>query len=333
MALEDARERIARAIGAKRKEIVFTASGSESDALAITGAVRQRPGRHLVSCAIEHHAVLRALDSLRDEGYEITFVTVDRCGVVDEERFEAAFRDDTALATIMYANNEIGTVEPVGRLASIARERGVVFHTDAVQAAEWLPLDVTDLGVDLLSLSAHKFGGPQGVGILYVREGTALSPLIPGGGQEAGRRSGTENVAGAVGAATALELAIRERQQASAAVGALRDRLEEATLASIPGSSVNGAGATRLPNQSNFCFEGALAETLAIRLDLDGVAISPGSACTSGVAAPSHVIAALGVADPNNSVRFSLGRTTSVEEIERVIALLPAAVAAVRRGE
>jgi cysteine desulfurase len=333
MVLEDARERIARAIGAKRKEIVFTASGSEADALAILGAVRQRHGRHIVSCAIEHHAVLRALDLLRDEGYEITSLPVDSNGVVDPDRFAAALHSDTALATIMYANNEIGTIEPIVRLAAAARKCRVPFHTDAVQAAEWLPLDVNELGVDLLSLSAHKFGGPQGIGILYVRDGMALSPLVPGGGQEAGRRSGTESVAAAVGAAVALETAVHERIEASAAVRALRDRLEKAILAAVEGASVNGAGAERLPNQANFCFADAPAETLAIRLDLDGVAVSPGSACTSGIAGPSHVIAALGVSDPRSSVRLSLGRPTSSQEIERVITLLPAAVEAVRRGE
>jgi cysteine desulfurase len=333
MVLEDARERVARAIGAKRKEIVFTASGSEADALAIVGVTCQRHGRHVVSCAIEHHAVLRTLDALRDEGYEISLLAVDRNGVVDPERFDASLRGDTALATIMYANNEIGTIEQIARLAEAAKRRGVPFHTDAVQAAEWLSLDVGELGIDLLSLSAHKFGGPQGIGMLYVRDGTALSPLVRGGGQESGRRSGTESVAAAVGAATALEIAVRERDELSARIRSLRDRLERAALASIEGSSVNAAGAERLPNQANFCFDGVPAEALAIALDLQGVAISPGSACTSGVAAASHVVAALGIGNPRNAVRFSLGRGTTSEEIERVIALLPAAVAQVRRGE
>lgn len=333
MVLEDARERIARAIGARRKEIVFTASGTESDALAIIGAARRSRGRHIVSCAIEHHAVLRALDVLRDDGFEITMVPNDRDGAIDPAPFEAALRDNTALATIMYANNEIGTIEPIAQLAAASRRHGVPFHTDAVQAAEWLSLDVSELGIDLLSLSAHKFGGPQGIGVLYVRQGTGLVPLIPGGGQEAGRRSGTESVAAAVGAATALELAVREREVVGAKVRVLRDRLETAVLARIDGAAVNGAGAPRLPNQANFRFGGASAEALAIRLDLDGVAVSPGSACTSGVAEPSHVIAALGAGDPRSAVRFSLGRGTTADEIERVIELLPVAVAAVRRGE
>jgi cysteine desulfurase len=332
-AIDEARGRIAGILGAKHKEIAFTASGSEADALAIVGTARLHPRARLVSCAIEHEAVLRNLAALSPAGYTVTVLPVDENGCVDEERFEAALRERTALASIMLANNEIGTIEPVARLAAIARRHNVSFHTDAVQAAGWLDLNVDALGVEMMSLSAHKFGGPHGVGILYVREGTAIVPLVQGGGQEAGRRSGTEDVAGIVGTAAALEIAQAERAAAAPRIAALRDAFERSARETIPGTRVNGAGPERLPNVSSLSFEGVTAETLAIRLDLEGVAVSPGSACTSGVAEGSHVIAALGIGDPRGAVRFSLGSSTTEVEIERVVSLLPSVVRAVRQGE
>lgn len=331
--LDEARERIAACLGAKRREIVFCASGSEADTLAIFGTARLRPGRHIVSCAVEHHAVLRALESLESAGYDVTLLPVDRAGVVDPQRFESALRPETALASVMYANNEIGSIEPIAELAAIAHRRGVPFHSDAVQAPGWLPIDVDALPVDLMSLSAHKFGGPAGVGVLYVRDGSAIAPIVYGGGQEAGRRAGTEHLAGVMGAAVALELAEARRTQNGPRVATMRDRLEQHLLATIARSRVNGAGAVRLPNLTNLAFSGVTAEAMAVRLDLEGIAISPGAACTSGVAEPSHVVAALRDGDPREAVRFSLGPTTTSDEIERTLQIVPAAVAELRRGE
>ena len=336
-ALDEARDRVAGLLGAQRKEIVFTGSGSEADNLAIFGVARARGGRgarggHLLSTAIEHPAVLRALDALRDEGWAVSLLAVDRDGLVDPAAFAAALRPDTVLASVMYANNEIGTVEPIARLAAIARERGVLFHTDAIQAAAYLPLDVAALGVDLLSLSAHKFYGPKGVGALYVRDGTPLQPMIRGGGQEFGRRAGTENVAGIVGFATALSMAAGERDAASVRVAGLRNRLERAILASVEGAWINGGGAARLPGTSSASILDVDGEQLLVRLDLEGIAVSGGSACASGALEPSHVIAALS-GEPRGrfgTVRFSLGRSTTAEEIDRLIALLPGIVAELR---
>lgn len=328
-ALEEARERIARVLGAKRKEIVFVSSGSEADALAIAGLAGARKRGHVVSSAIEHHAVLGALDALRERGFEITLLPVDAHGLIDEERFADALRSDTVLATVMYANNEIGTIAPIARLAAAARERGVAFHCDAIAAAGWLPLDVSALGVDTLALAAHKFGGPKGFGVLYVREGVVLEPMVRGGGQERGRRAGTEDVASAVGTAVALELAECDHDERCARVARLRDRIEEELLASVPRARVNGA-APRLANLTNIAFEGVKAEALAARLDLEGIAVSPGSACTSGVAGPSHVIEALGNGDPGGAIRISLGATTTQEEVEHVLQVMLNAISELR---
>lgn len=330
--VDDARERVAALLGASRKEIEFTGGGTEADNHALTGVARALGHRgDIVVTAIEHHAVLNAVDELAREGCAVTVVPVDGNGVVDADAFDAALRSGASIASVMYANNEIGTVAPIARLAARARELGVVFHTDAVAAACWLPLDVGALGVDLLSLSAHKFYGPQGIGVLYVRDGTPIAPLLLGGGQEFGRRAGTENVAAIVGLAAALELAVAERERNAARVGALRDRLEAGILGDIPGTRVNGAGAERLPNISNVTFEGADSAALLARLDLDGVAASAGSACTSGVLEASHVIAALGsLPEGAATLRFSLGSLTTGEEIGRVLELLPGAVERVR---
>jgi cysteine desulfurase len=332
-ALEDARARVAAVLGAKRREIIFTASGSEADALALRGIAAFHSGGHLVSCAIEHHAVLRNIDALVARGYASTLLPVTPEGLVDPERFEASLRPQTFLTSIAYANNEIGTIEPIAHLASIARRHRVLFHTDAVQAPGWLPLDVGALGVDALALSPHKFGGPHGTGILFLREGTAAAPLVEGGGQEAGLRSGTEDVAAAVGAAAALEAAEAERAVAVERTGRLRDALEARILRSISGSHVNGMGAARLPSISSLSFDGVMAEALAARLDIEGISASPGSACTSGLAQASHVIAALGTGDARSALRLSLGSMTTEHEIEHVAALLPMVVSALREGE
>jgi cysteine desulfurase len=337
-AVDQARETIARVLGATPREIVFTGGGSEADVLAIVGTARALAAgagsrrRHVVTTAIEHHAVLHAVDVLEREGGRVTRLPVDEHGVLDPNAFAAALTPETALASVMLANNEIGTIQPVARLAAIAHERGVLFHTDAVQAAGWVPLDVDELGVDLLSLSAHKFHGPKGVGVLYVRRGTALEPLIVGGGQEHGLRAGTENVAGIAGFATALALADAERAEAAPRVAALRDRLEAGILATVPDARVNAAGAPRLPGHLSVAFAGAPSDALLIRLDLDGIAASAGSACAAGSLEPSHVVAALGVPEPYRTgvIRFSLSRTTTEAEVDDVLARLPTLVASVR---
>ena len=333
-ALDDARERFARFIGAKSKEIIFTGSGSEADNLALIGAARalRQRGNHLVSSAIEHHAVLHALDALRDEGFEVTLLGVDSEGRVDPEAFAAALRPDTILASIMYANNEIGVVQPVSQLAAIARDRGVLFHTDAVQAAAYLPVDVREMGADLLSLAAHKFYGPKGTGALYVRTGTPISPMLHGGSQEHALRAGTENVASIVGMTRALELALDERTESAARVATLRDRFEQQIVRRISDVRVNGGGALRAPHISNLSFLGVTSDQLLMRLDVDGVAVSAGSACASGAIEPSHVVAALGLAEPwmRGVIRFSLGRTTARAQIDRAVEVLERAVSDLR---
>lgn len=333
-ALDDARAAVARVLGAAPREIVFTGGGSEADVLAIAGAARASAarGRHVVTTAIEHHAVLHAVDVLERDGWEVTRLPVDARGLVDPAAFAAALTPRTTLASVIYANNEIGVVQPIPELAALARARGVLFHTDAVQAAGWLPLDVHGLGADLLSLSAHKVSGPKGVGALYVRAGTALEPLVVGGGQEHGLRAGTENVAGIAGFARALTLAEAERTEAAQRVEHLRDRLEAAVLAAVPDVVVNGAGAPRLPNILSVAFADVPGDALLIRLDLEGIAASAGSACAAGSLEPSHVAAALGLDARHRLgvIRFSLGRTTTQTEIDEVVHRLPGLVAGVR---
>jgi cysteine desulfurase len=339
--LDAARERVAAVLGASRKEIAFTGSGTEADNLAILGVAGAQESvagtkrrTHVVASAVEHHAVLHSLDVLRERGYDVTLVPVDAHGRVDPAAFAAALRPGTLLASVMYVNNEIGTVQPVAELARIAHERGVLFHTDAIQAPHWLPIDVRQLGVDLLALSGHKFRGPKGVGVLYAREGVALAPLVHGGGQEFGRRSGTENVPGIAALARALELAASERPVVEPAVAALRDRLESGVTAALPDVRINGAGAPRAAGFSSMSFARVSSEALLIRLDLEGIAVSAGSACTSGALEPSHVIAALGGDRRQEGViRFSLATTTTQTEIDRVLEVLPAIVESLREGK
>ena len=330
-AVDSARDRVAKAIGARPREVVFTGGGSESDTLAIVGAVRaaRANGRlraHVVSVATEHHAVLHAVESLAAEGVEFTILPVDPAA------FAAALRPETVLATIMLANNEIGTIAPVSALAKIAHERGVLFHTDAVQTPGRLPLDVRELGVDLLSLSGHKFYGPKGVGILYVRTGTPVSAIVHGGGQEAGLRAGTENVPGIVAFARALELAVEELPGERERLAALRDRFEARVLASVPDAAVNAADAPRLANISSIAFRGVTSPDVLARLDLDGAAVSAGSACAAGAVEPSHVIAALKgpLWARIGTVRFSFGKLTSEPDVEELAEDVASCVAALR---
>jgi len=324
-ALDDARARIARQLGARAREIIFTGSGSESNNLAILGAARtlRNRGRHVVSTAIEHHAVLHAFDALREEGFEVTLLSVDSDGRVDARAFAAALRPDTVLASVGYVNNELGVVAPIEELAAIAHGRGVLFHTDAVQAPAYMPLDARELGVDLLSICAHKLSGPKGMGALYVRAGVTLAPLLYGGTQEYGVRPGTENVAGAVGMAVALDLARAESAEAGTRVRALRERFEQALLG-MGDVRINGGGAPRAPHITNAAFKGVVGEQLLIRLDVEGIAASAGSACASGVMEPSHVVAALGLEREWISaiVRFSFARTTTQPEVDSAAAIV-----------
>jgi cysteine desulfurase len=330
--LDQARDRAATLLGAQRNEIVFTSGGTESDNLAILGIVRRMPsGRHVVSTAIEHHAVLSALERLGEEGYEATMLPIGSDGRLDPVEFARAFRPTTVFASVMLANNETGAIQPVAQAARAARERGILIHSDAVQAPAWLAVDVAGLGVDALSLSAHKIGGPKGVGLLYTRRGLPIVPLVHGGGQEFARRPGTQNVAGIIGMVRALELAVAERAESSRRAGVLRDRLEAGIRAAIPDVRINGDGA-RLPNIANVSFADVESQALLVALDLAGVAVSAGSACTSGSLEPSHVLAGMGL-EPrwrSSAIRFSLGRTTSASEIDRVVAILPAIVAGLR---
>jgi cysteine desulfurase len=332
--LEEARERAARVLGASRNEIVFTSGGTEADNLSLEGVLRAAtPGAHVVTTAAEHHAVLEPLERLHEEGYQRTVLPVASDGRVDAAELASALRPETVLVSVMYANNEVGCVQPIARLSEIARKRGVLFHTDAVQAPSWLPLDVQCLGVDLLSLSAHKFYGPKGIGLLYVRRGVPLTAVQYGGGQESGRRPGTQNVLGAVGLACALELAAAEREETSARIAKLRDRLEAGILDAIPDAAVNAGTAPRLPSHLNVSFPGTESAALLIRLDLAGIAVSGGSACTSGSLEPSHVLEAMGGGESHRrgAIRFSLGRSTTRGEVDAVIAALPQIVAALRR--
>ncbi|HJZ49142.1 MAG TPA: cysteine desulfurase family protein [Roseiflexaceae bacterium] len=328
-ALDDARETVAAVLGASRKEIVFTGGGSEADNLAIKGVVlAQRQagkGAHVITSAIEHHAVLHAVDYLEAFGFETTVLPVDADGLVRPDDLRAAIRPDTVLASIMYANNEIGTIQPLAELGAICHERGVPLHTDAVQAAGSLALDVDALNVDLLTLAAHKFYGPKGIGALYVRRGTPLLPQINGGGQERRRRAGTENVPGIVGMATALRLAEERRESYAASCMTLRDQLIAGVLGRIPYSSLNGHPSRRLPNNANFAFEFVEGESVLLLLDQQGIAASSGSACTSGSLEASHVLTALGLPYERaiGSVRFTNGKATTAGDIDYLLDILP----------
>jgi cysteine desulfurase len=335
-ALDDARQSVADILHASPQEIIFTSSGSEGDNLAIKGVAQalyqEGRGNHVITSAIEHHAVLHTCDHLEQCGLEITYLPVDRSGVVHPESLEQAIRPTTVLVSIMYANNEVGTIEPLPELAQVARAHGVCFHTDAVQAGGALLLDVEALGVDLLCLSAHKFYGPKGVGLLYARRGVPLVPQLHGGSQERNRRASTENVAGIVGLAAALRLAQEGRETYNAHCAALRDRLIEGILSTIPAVRLNGPRSARLPNNANFCFEAVEGESLLVKLDQLGICASGGSACTAGALEPSHVLTAMGVPAElaHGSLRLSVGRENQAEEIERVLEVLPGIVQGLR---
>lgn len=334
--LMDARVRIARCIGCLPKEIYFTSGGSEADNQAIlsAAAIGKRQGKmHIISTAFEHHAVLHTLKKLEKEGFEITLLDVGEKGIVSPAQVEKAIRPDTALVTVMYANNEIGTIQPIREIGAVCRQNGVLFHTDAVQAAGHLPINVKDDQIDMLSLSAHKFNGPKGIGVLYAKTGVFLTNLIEGGGQERGKRAGTENLPAIVGMATALEEALALQNERLVYVTQLRNQLI-AGLKNIPDAILNGDEKSRLPGNVNFCFKGTEAEGLLLLLDNKGICASSGSACTSGFLDPSHVLLAIG-RDPETargSLRLTLDYENTKEEVEMIIQAVAETVK-ILRGE
>ncbi|MBE6006911.1 MAG: cysteine desulfurase NifS [Sarcina sp.] len=322
-ALEQAREEVAAVIHADPKEILFTSGGSEADNQALRSAaeIGKRKGKkHIISSAFEHHAILHTLQRLEKEGFEVTLLPVHENGIVDVGELEAAIREDTCLVTIMTANNEIGTIQPVAEIGAVCKKRGVLFHTDAVQAVGHLPIDVKAMNIDMLSASAHKFHGPKGVGFLYARKGIALTNLIEGGAQEKGKRAGTENVPGIMAMAAALKEAAANLEKNADHQKVLRDRLIRGLL-EIPHSALNGDAEKRLPGNANFCFEGIEGESLLLLLDDKGISASSGSACTSGSLDPSHVLLAIGrVHDvAHGSLRLSLGEEITEEEVDYLI--------------
>lgn len=330
-AVEDARESIARLLGCSASEIVFTSGGTEADNLAIAGLVA--PGDHVITSTVEHHAVLHAVKYLEEIGCDVTILPVDGRGLIDPSDLKRALRPKTRLVSIMMANNETGVLQPVEEIGKIAAESEVVFHTDAVQAATKVQIDVKRIGCRALSISAHKMHGPQGVGALYVKKGTPLKPLFYGGRHERSRRAGTENVPGIVGLGKAAELAKQgfERQQ-DLTIAAMRDRLEQGILAQIDETGVNGEGAARVPNTTSLYFDHIEGEAMVIALDLKGLAVSTGAACSSGAVEPSHVLLAMGLGRDRAraSIRFSLGKQTTEEEIDFSLAILPETIARLR---
>lgn len=333
-ALQTARESIARCICAAPREITFTSGGSEADTMAIrSGALwgRTRGKTHLISTAFEHHAVLNTLKQLESEGFSVTLLTPPESGIIFPGQVAEALREDTALVSVMFANNEIGTIQPIAEIGRLCRDRGVLFHTDAVQAAGHLPIDVQAQNIDFLSLSAHKFYGPKGVGLLYTRAGIPLTPVIAGGGQERGKRGGTENVPGIAAMAAALQESCGILEQDSRRLSALRDRLI-AGLLTVPQTVLNGDPIQRLPGNVNVSFPGIAGESLLLLLDEVGICASSGSACASGSLEPSHVLLAIGRSPrlASASLRLTLGRGTTDEDVDTLLAVIPAAVARLR---
>lgn len=322
-ALEDARARVAACLGCEAREITFTSGGSEADNQAIFSAARlgeKKGKKHIISTAFEHHAVLHTLDKLKKQGFEITLLDVHANGIVTPEQVADAIREDTCLVTIMYANNEIGTIQPVAEIGKICREKNVLFHTDAVQAAGHLKINVTEQNIDMLSLSAHKFHGPKGIGVLYAKRGIMLDNVINGGAQEKGKRAGTENLSAIMGMTVALEEAVASIDANAAKLTSLRDRLIEG-LDKIPYGELNGDRKNRLPSNVNYCFEGIEGESMLLLLDDKGICASSGSACTSGSLDPSHVLLAIGRPHEvaHGSLRLSLGEDTTEEDIDYLI--------------
>ncbi len=331
-ALDEARERVARVLNCRPRDVVFTSGGTESDNAAIVGAATalQETGNHIITSSVEHHAVLHTAQHLESQGFEVTYLPVDSDGMVQPEAVQRAITDRTTLVSVMYANNEIGVINPIPEIAQVIRQRAtelsrtILFHTDAVQAAGYLDLDVKTLGVDLLSLSGHKFHGPKGTGVLFIRRGAPFLPYLLGGGQERERRSGTENIPGIVGLSVALEAANARREETWRHCAALRDRIVAQVLERVPGSRLNGHPTQRLPNNANFSFPGVEGEPILLGLDMAGIAASSGSACSSGSLEPSHVLLALGQSAEvaRGSLRLTLGKDNTEEQVEYLIGVL-----------
>jgi cysteine desulfurase len=333
--LDDARSAVASLISAEPSEIVFTSGGTESDNFALRGvaeALEPTGRRHLIASSIEHEAVLVTLRALARRGWRTTLLSVDQSGIVKPEALAEALTDETALVSVMHANNEIGTIQPIAELARLAHGRGALFHTDAVQSIGKIPVDVRALGLDLLSLSAHKFNGPKGVGALWIKRGARVTSVMTGGKHERNRRAGTENVPGIAGLGVAAQLAAKKLSSESVRLAALRNRLEAEILQKVPGTAVNGVREPRVPNTTNISFDAIEAESLLIALDLEGVAVSTGSACSSGTLEPSHVLRAMGLPSPRtqNSIRMSLGAGNTDAEVDFVVSKLPAIVEKLR---
>lgn len=325
-AVDRARGQVAKALGCKPSEVYFTSGGTESDNWALKGIMQanQDKGRHLITTKIEHHAVLHACEQLEKQGFEVTYLDVDETGKIGLEQLEAAIRPDTVLVSVMAANNEVGTIQPIGEIGTICKKHGVLFHTDAVQAVGSLPLNVVEQKIDLLSLSAHKFYGPKGIGALYVKNGTRLDKLIIGGAQERSMRGGTTNTPGIVGLGEAITRAVADLDQNTAHVRSLRDHLIARIQKEIPDVRLNGHPTDRLPNNANFSFEYVEGESILMTLDLKGIAVSSGSACTSGSLDPSHVLLAMGVPVElaHGSIRFTFGKRNTLEETDYTVDVL-----------
>ena len=333
-AIEEARANLASFIGAKDEEIVFTSGGTEADNFALKGVAYANKGKgnHIITTTIEHHAVLETCHFLETTGFRVTFLPVDEYGMVDPDEVRRAITSKTVLISVMHANNEIGTIQPLAEIAKIARETGVYFHTDAVQTVGHIPINVDELGVDLLSMSAHKLYGPKGVGAIYIRKGTKLVPFMHGGEQERGRRASTQNVPGIVGLGKAVDIARQEMNEEAERLTRLRDKLIDGVLTQIEHTRLNGHPTERLPNNVNVSISFAEGESMCLNLDLEGICVSTGSACTSSITEPSHVLLALGLPplQAHTSLRLSLGKWTTEEEIDRVLEVLPRIVAKLR---
>lgn len=330
-----ARDRVAKAIGALPEEVYFTAGGSEADNLAIKGVAyaNKNKGNHIITSKIEHPAVLHTCEQLEKEGFEVTYLEVDQYGIVNPEDVRNAIKSNTILITIMYANNEIGTIQPINEIAAIAKEKGIYFHTDAVQAIGSVRINVKEQNIDMLSLSAHKFYGPKGVGALYIKKGVKLISIIHGGSQERKRRAGTENVPGIIGLGKAIELAYQHFEEHNARIAAMRDKLIKGIMEKVPYTRLNGHPERRLPNNTNFCFEFIEGESLLLNLDIKGIAGSSGSACSSGSLEPSHVLLAIGLPHEiaHGSLRLTLGEVNTEEDVDYVLQVLPEIVDRLRQ--
>lgn len=333
--IDIARDRVAKAIGALPEEIYFTAGGSEADNLAIKGVAyaNKSKGNHIITTKIEHPAVIETCEQLEKEGFEVTFLDVDHYGLVNPEDVRKAIKDNTILISVMYANNEIGTIQPISEIAKIANEKKIYFHTDAVQAIGSIRINVKEQNIDMLSMAGHKFYGPKGVGALYVRKGVKLISIIHGGSQERKRRAGTENVPGIIGMGKAIELAYQKFDENNARITMLRDKLINEVMAKVPHTRLNGHPENRLPNNTSFCFEFIEGESLLLNLDLKGIAGSSGSACSSGSLEPSHVLLAIGLSHEiaHGSLRLSLGEVNTEEDIDYVVQVLPEIVDRLRQ--